>query len=127
MLVRVDEDAVVAAEAAPESVEPLAELGVGVAPGVARQASVSRFELGAVGVVAERCGDDGPGAGEQRLRVAGHVRLGHRELQVGEEAALAAFGDVALGVGVGLRRGRADRVDPELLGQPFEFSGRHDR
>ena len=52
--------------------------------------------------------------GEQRLRMAGDLRLGHREAHVGEEAAVAALADRALGLGVRLGGRGPDDVDPEL-------------
>jgi threonine dehydrogenase-like Zn-dependent dehydrogenase len=49
----------------------------------------------------------------------------HGEAHVGEEAARAPLADVALGVGVGLGRRGADRVEPELLREGFEFPCGH--
>ena len=49
----------------------------------------------------------------------------HREAHVGEEPALAALADVPLGVGVGLGRRDADRVETELLCESLEFRSGH--
>ncbi len=115
VLVRVDQHAVAAAEAPAEQVEPLAQHGVGVVPGVAREPALPHARLGPGRVVAERRRDDRPRARQQRLRVTRHLGLRHREAHVGEEAAFPALTNVALGLLVGLRRSRADDVDPELL------------
>ena len=53
------------------------------------------------------------------------LRPRHREAHVGEEAALAALADVALGLGVRLGARRADRVEPELGAESLEFRGVH--
>ena len=107
VLVRVDEHAVGAAEAPAERVEALAQLRVGVVPGVARQAALARPGRRRGRVVAERRRDDGAGIRQQRLGMAGDLRLRHREAHVGKEAPLPALADVALGLGVG--RGEAPR------------------
>ncbi len=53
------------------------------------------------------------------------LRPRHRETHVGEEPARAALADVALGADVGLGRRDADRVEPELLCERFEFRSSH--
>src|SRR5258706_594171 len=83
-----------AAELTTEGVELRAQLRVRVVPGVARQAAVAGRALRLRRVVAERRRDDGARAREQRLGMAGALRLRHRELHVGEEPARAALADV---------------------------------
>ena len=107
VVVRVDEHAVGAAEPAAERVELLAELRV-VSRHVYRAGGPPRPGLGPGRVVAERGGDDGAGAGEQQLRVAGDLGAGDREAHVREQAARAALADVPLGLAVGLGGRRAD-------------------
>jgi NADPH:quinone reductase-like Zn-dependent oxidoreductase len=51
--------------------------------------------------------------------------LRHREAHVSEKAAGAPFADVALGLGVGRRRRRADDVKTELLPQLRQLGSRH--
>src|SRR5439155_10759064 len=94
VLVRIDEYAVGATDFAPELVELPAQLCVRVVPCVARQATVPRGALGLGRVVAEGRGDDGARACEQRLGMARALRLRHRELPVGEQAARLSFADV---------------------------------
>ena len=125
VLVRVDEHAVGAAEAPAERVEALAELRVGVVPGVARQAPLARPGGRRGRVVAERGRDDGAGIGQQRLGMAGDLRLGHREAHIGKEAPFLALADVALGLGVGGGGRRPDGVDSELLGGPLQLGCCH--
>ena len=112
VLVRVDEDAVVAADAPAELVELLPEDGVRVEPRVARQAAVPGGPLRLGQPVAERRRDDRARAREERLGMAGLLRPRHREAHVGEEPARAALADVALGLGVRLGARGADRVEP---------------
>jgi NADPH:quinone reductase-like Zn-dependent oxidoreductase len=57
--------------------------------------------------------------------MAGHLRLGHREAHVGEEAAFPALADVALGPLVGCGRRGTDDVQPELLGHPGKLQRPH--
>src|SRR5207249_4488491 len=52
--------------------------------------------------------------------------LGHRELHVGEEAAVAPLADVALGPLVGLGRSCPDDVEPELLTEPIQIDRAHE-
>ena len=89
VVVLVDEHAVLAAEPAPERVQLLAQLGVGVEPRVARQPTLARLALGLRRVVAERGGDDRARVRQQRLRVTRDLGARHREPHVGEETALA--------------------------------------
>ena len=126
VLVRVDQDAVPAPEARAERLELLPELAVAVAPGVAGQASLAAARRGRRRVVAERCGDDRAGVRQQRLGVARHLGLRHREAHVREQPATAPLADVQLGLRV--RRGgrRADRIDPELVGESVELDRRHE-
>ena len=59
--------------------------------------------------------------------MAGDLRAAHREAHVREEAALAPFADVALGLLV-RRGGRgSDRIEAELRTEPGQLSGGHDR
>ena len=125
VLVRVDEHAVGAAQPLAERVELLAQLGVVVGPRVAGQPSLARRRLGAGRVVAERGRDDRARAGEQRLRVAGDLRLRHCEAHVGEQPAGAALSDRPLRLGVRPRGRGADDVDSELLPQLGELRARH--
>jgi NADPH:quinone reductase-like Zn-dependent oxidoreductase len=57
--------------------------------------------------------------------MARRLRLRHREAHVGEEAAGASLADVSLRRVVRLRAGRADHVDPELLGDASKLLRRH--
>jgi NADPH:quinone reductase-like Zn-dependent oxidoreductase len=123
MLVLVHEHEVLAAEPPPEEVELLAELGVVVAPGVARQAALARARARRRAVVAESGRDDRAGAWEQVLGMTGDVRPRHRETHIGEQAARFALADVSLGVLVGLGCSGPDDVDAELSGDPIQFSG----
>ncbi len=123
MVVRVDENAVGAAEPPPERVEPLAEQRVVVAPRVARESSLDGAGLGAVRPVAERRRDHRPRAVEQRLRMARDLGARHREPHEAEEPALASLEDVPLGVLVGGRRCGPDHVEVELLGGDAQLVG----
>jgi hypothetical protein len=127
VVVLVHEHPVVAAQPAPERVELLAELRVGVEPRVARQPAFAPVELGLGAVVAEGGRDDRPRVGEQRVRMARDLGTGHGEPHVGEEPARAALGDVPLGLLIGLGRRGADHVDPEFVGEPFELFSCHKR
>ena len=49
--------------------------------------------------------------------MAGDLGPGHRELHPGEEPSRAALAHVPLGLVIRLGRGRADDVEPELLGR----------
>ena len=98
VLVRVDEHAVGRAERAAERVELLAQLGVAVVPGVARQPAVAGGPLGLREPVAERRRDDAPGAVEQPLGMARDLGLRGREPQPPEQAARPPLADVALGL-----------------------------
>jgi NADPH:quinone reductase-like Zn-dependent oxidoreductase len=53
------------------------------------------------------------------------LRLRHRELHVGEQAARAAFADVPLSLLVRNGRRRTDGVEPERLGEPCQIGPRH--
>jgi hypothetical protein len=53
--------------------------------------------------------------------MARDLRAGHREPHVREQPAGAALEDVPLGLVVGRRRSRADRVEAELLTQPGQL------
>ena len=114
VLVRVDEDAVRAADAPAELVELLPQAGVRVEPRVARQAAVPGGALRLGQPVAERRRDDRARAGQQRLGMARLLGPRHREAHVGEEPARAALADVPLGLGVRLgaarRRSRRARA-----------------
>ena len=127
VVVGVDEHAVLAPEPASELVELLAQVGVAVGPGVASQPPLPRPRLGRGPVVAERRRDHGPRSGQQRLRVAGDLRAAHREAHPREEAALAPFADVALGLLIRDGRCGSDRIQAELLTDPGQLSGGHDR
>jgi len=107
--------AVAAAQPVSERLELLPELRVVIGPRVAGQTPLPRLRLRPGRVVAECRRNDGAGAGEQRLRVAGDLWLGHREAHVGEEPPGAALANRPLGLGVRLGGRRADDVDPELL------------
>src|SRR6185312_15436144 len=65
VLIRVDEDAVAAAELPADLVELLPQLRVGVEPRVARQPAVAQRALRLGQPVAERRRDDGAGARQQ--------------------------------------------------------------
>src|SRR5439155_1120731 len=121
VLVRVDEDSVLAAELVTKAVQGLAENGIGVAPRVARETPLPRLQRWLRDVVAVRGGDDGACARQQRLGVTRYFRLRHREPHVGEKTAGLPFADVTFGVHV--RRGwrGADDVEAELLGEPFQL------
>ena len=128
VVVLVDEHAVLASEPAAERVELLAELRVArrtrcSAAAGPRPGPGARLRR----VVAERRGDDGARVREQRLRVAGDLRPGHREAHVGEEPARPALGDVPLGRLVGLGRSRPDDVDAELGCDPLQLRRGHER
>jgi hypothetical protein len=125
VLVGVDEHPVRPAQALAEQFELVAKLGVAVAPGVAREAALSRFRLRRGFVIAERSRDHGSRAWDERLRMARDLGLGHGETHVGEEAALAALVDVSLRRWVRLGGRGADHVDSELVRQALEFGGRH--
>ena len=125
VLVRVDEHAVRAAECPAELVELLPQLRVRVEPRVARQPAVPRRALRLGQPVAQRRRDDGARAGQQRFGMARLLGPRHREAHVGEEPARTALADVPLGVGVGLGRRDADRVETELLCESLEFRSGH--
>jgi hypothetical protein len=127
VLIRVDEHAIGPAETAPEHVEVLAQLCVGVRPCVAREPAFSHVERLLGQPVAERRRHDAPGAGEQQLGMARLLRARHRELHACEEAALPPFDDVALGLGVRLRAGDTEHVEAELVAQPFDIPCCHAR
>ena len=127
VLVGVDQDAVRPAQPRAERIELLAELGVAVAPGVAGQAPLAGARRCRRRVVTERGGHDRPGARQQRLGVAGHLGLRHREAHVREQPAGAPFPDMQLGLRVRHGGRGSDRVDPELLGESVELDRRHDR
>ena len=55
------------------------------------------------------------------------LRLGHRELHVGEEAAGSALPDVGLGLDVRRCGGGPDDVEAEIVGTACELGGRHAR
>ena len=57
--------------------------------------------------------------------MAGELGLGDGEAHLPEQAAGAALADVPLGLDVRLGGRRADDVEPQLLGQPFELRGGH--
>ena len=82
--------------------------------------------FGLVRVVAEGRRDDGARPRQECLRVAGDLRLRHREAHAGEEATRAALADVVLCFLVRLGRRRADDVDPELAGDALELPLRHE-
>jgi NADPH:quinone reductase-like Zn-dependent oxidoreductase len=125
VLVVVHEHPVLAAQTASEAVEPLAELGVAVAPGVARKATLARTRFRGGRVVAEGGGDDRASRREEAFGVARDLGASHRELHVGEQPSLAALADVPLGVRVGGGRSGADDVEPQLLGQLPELTRFH--
>ena len=125
VLVRVDEDAVGRAELAAERVELLAQLGVAVVPGVARQPAVARRTLGLREVVAEGGGDDARGAVEERLGMARDLGVRGREAEPPEEPAGLPLTDVPLGAFVGLGPRDADRVEAELGSQPLHVGCGH--
>jgi len=127
VLVRIDEDAILAAERSAEPVELRAELRVVVGPRVARKPSLSRTWLGTWSVVAKRCRNDRARVRQQLFRVAGDFRLGHREAHVGEQAARTSVRDVPLGLGVRLRPRSSDGVEAEFLPQTLEFPCGHAR
>src|SRR5262249_9838512 len=108
-----------------EPVEFRAQLRVRVVPRVAGQAPATLRALGLLGVVAERRRDDRARFGQQLLRMAGDLRLGHREAHVREKAAGAPLADVALGLRIRLSGRGTDNVDAELGGQPGELSSLH--
>ena len=115
VLVRVDEHPIRAAELRPELLQLAAELCIRVVPGVPRQAPLSVGPVGLGRVVTKRRGDDGAGAGKQRLRMTRALRLRHGELHVGEEPARATVEDVALRFLVRDGWCRPDGVEPERL------------
>src|SRR3954447_6927353 len=117
MLVRIDEHAVVPAEPSAEGVELRPELRVGVVPRVARQPTVAGRPFRLRRVVTKRGRDDGARVREQRLGVARALGLGHRELHVGKETALAPLADMTFRVLVRRGRGGADRLQAEILGK----------
>src|SRR5262249_10829294 len=125
VLVRVDENAVRAAETLSELVELLPEDGVRAEPRVAREAAVPRGALGLGQPVAERRRDDSARAREKRLGMARLLRPRHREAHVREQSAGATLADVTLGLGVRLGAGRTDRVEPELRAESLKFGGVH--
>ena len=125
VLVRVDEDAVGTPEPPAEGVELLAQVGVGVPPGVAREPSFARLGLVGLDVVAERGRHDCSGAGYEPLGVAGHFRLGHGESHLGEQPARSPLQDVSLGLVVRLGRGCPDDVEAELLAQSPQLCSLH--
>ncbi len=127
VLVRVDEHAIAPADRAAERVEPLAQLCVGVRPRVAREASVPRLERRLGLPVAERRRDDAARSRQQRLGMARALRLRHRELHLGEQAARAALDDLPLRLDVRGRGRHADRIEPELRSQPADVVGAHAR
>ena len=116
-----------AAQQTAEAVEPGAKFRVAVVPRVAREPPLAGRRLVGLGVVAEGRRDDGAGALEQTLGMARALRLGHREPHVGEEAARSPFHDVALRVGVRLRRRRADGIETDLRREPVEIRCVHAR
>ena len=121
MLVRVDEHAVVASEAAAQLLELRPQLRVAVVPRVAREPAFAGGGLAPRRVVAERSGDDRARVRQQRLRMARHLGLRHREAHVREESALAALADVPLGVDVRLGARGADDVEPDLRTETLEL------
>src|SRR5579871_1504901 len=125
VLVRIDEDAVRAADAPTELVELLPEDGVGVEPRVARQATVTRGPFGLGKPVAERRRNDRARIREERLGMARLLGPRHREAHVGKEAASASLADVTLGLDVRLSTRSADRIEPELGGESMQFLSSH--
>jgi hypothetical protein len=127
MLVRVDEHAVLAAEHAPDRIELLAQLRIGVFPRVARQAPLPRGKRRLGSPVAERGRDDAARTRQQRFRMARLLGARHREPHVREQAARTALPDVPLGLLVGLGAGDPDRVQAELLAQAADVLRSHAR
>jgi hypothetical protein len=121
VLILVHQHAVLPAQALAEPLQLRAELGVAVAPRVPGKAPLSRPDIGAGRVVGERCGDDRARSGQERLGVAAHLGVRHREPHPREEAAGAALADVPLGVRVRLGGCRPHGVEPELHGQATEL------
>src|SRR6185437_10453866 len=66
VLVRIDEDAVLAAQAPPELIEPFAQHGITVVPRVTREPSFARLKRGFGGVVAVCRRDDHARTGQKR-------------------------------------------------------------
>ena len=125
VLIRVDEDTVGSAELASERVELLAQLGVPVAPGVARQPAAARLELRLGSPVAEGCRDDASRAVEQLLGVARDLGPGGRESEAPEQASRAPLADVPLGVDVRFGERHPDGVEAELGGETLHLVCRH--
>ena len=82
-------------------------------------------DSGPGGEIAESSGDDRPGAGKQRVRMAGDLGLRHREAHVGEEAAGPPLADVSFGLVVRFRRRGTDDVDPKLAGGLLKLAQSH--
>jgi hypothetical protein len=118
VVVRVDEDAVRAADPVPELLEACPQLCVCVAACVARKAALVGAGIQSRLVVAKGGGDDRAGALEQPFRMARDFGPSHGEAHVREEAALTALADVTFRLLVGAGRRGADDVEAELTGQP---------
>ena len=127
MVVRVDEDAIVAAEPPAERVELLAQLLVAVGPRVAREHALPWAGAVRRRVVAEGGRDDRPRTGQERFGVARDLGTPRREFHAGEEPSGLALADVALRLVVGRGRSCPDRVETELCAEPGQLRGGHDR
>ena len=127
VLVLVDEHAIRRRRGARRELELLAQLGVGVPPGVARQAALARRPDPARAPSSRAPPRRPSRRREQELRMAGDLRLRHREPHVGEQSARPPLADMSLRLLVGLRRRRSDHVDAELLGEAFELGAGHAR
>jgi len=127
VVVLVDEHAVFAAQAPPEGVELLPQVGIAVEPRIAGKSTLPGLDRLLLRVVAEPGRDDRLRIRHQRLGMAGDLGPCHREAHVGKEPAGAALPDLLLGLNVRCGRSGADDVDPELLCELRELGDSHTR